>query len=351
MAGKKSKREMGPAKSGWLTSVRFVPFLALALNFGWRAVISSGSIPYLRWGSFVGFGPLDKLFSLHAMQLAVMAPINPPFFIGAVSSIYACAMIPLVESYRHPMNSLFSSQTWVSLASQILGRGVVFPVWWTGFINAGGMRAKPDESNGAHIHPYDAEGILAANILGFVVPALMMSLTKQSTWSFVWWLYPISYTLIPRAWKSLRSLFSGEIPDSKVVADKKLQDRAYLIIQFLYLTAFVYATTMHLSVVIPRLFHPPLLEALFGVSFSIPSPEDKVSIPRIAYQFIQWDAMALFGSSIVATLSLGRTAGEKIKLALWGLLATLVCGSGGTMAGVWAWRERRLYNERLTRNS
>jgi len=82
-----------------------------------------------------------------------------------------------------------------------------------------------------------------------------------------------------------------------------------------------------------------------SLTFSIPSIKT-TPLSKIAYQVIQWDGVFLFASSLVATLIFARTKTEAAKIAAFDLLATAACGTGGALAGIWAWREHRLHNER-----
>jgi len=340
------KRHQPKPPSYLKTILAFAPFAGSAVYLCWARLNKSGALDELitscsgasyRTGSRL----LDKLICANIkFYREALSPSNPPFFPGDVSSISACALIPLIESLRSNTPKPMQHPLITGLAAQTFGRGAIYPLFWSAFISSGAARKHPSESLGTYIHQYEAEGALLASVLGFILPGLGMSITKSSHWTLAWFIYPITLSLVRKSYSTLRRLFTNYHPPYEVS-----QQRAYYILQAAYFVQFLYATTLHLKVLGPRLFHPDKLKALMNLTFSIPSI-NTTALSKIAYQVIQWDGVILFVSSIVATFSFARSKTEFAWIAAFDLLAAAACGTGGALAGIWAWRERRLHDER-----
>jgi len=324
----------------------FVPFTASAIYLCWARLLKSGALDHLVSGCTgasyrTGSRLLDKFICSNVkFYLEALAPSNPPFFSGDVSSIAACALIPLVESLRSNTPKIMRYPVVTGLAAQTFGRGAIYPLYWSAFISSGAARKEPSKSTGSYIHQYEAEGALVASLLGFVLPGLGMSITKSAHWTLAWFIYPISLSIIQKSYSFLRRWLTAYHPPHEIS-----QKRAYHLLQISYFLQFLYATSMHIKVLGPRLFNPEQLKQLMGVTLNIPSI-NTTTVSKIAYQVIQWDGIVLFASSVVATFAFARTKKEAAKIALFDLLATAACGTGGALAGIWAWRERRLHDER-----
>lgn len=331
----------------WKTLLIFGPFTAGSVYLCWvrlvksgalKDIVSSCSTAFYRSGSRL----LDRFLCANVtFYRAALSPSNPPFFAGDVSSIAACALIPLIESLRSNTPESMKYPMVTGLAAQTFGRGAIYPLFWSSFLSSGAARSLPSESIGTFIHQYDAEGALLATLLGFVIPGLGMSITKSAHWTLAWFVYPITLSLISKGYPVIRRLMTPYHTNHEVS-----QRRAYYFLQASYLLQFLYATGLHIKVLFPRLLHRDQLKALMGLTFSIPSIKT-TPLSKIAYEVIQFDGLVLFASSIVATFGFARTKTEALKIALWDLLAIAACGTGGALAGIWAWRERRLREERL----
>jgi len=330
----------------WKTFLAFSPLTGSALYLCWIRLLNSGALNQLvtecsganyRTGSRI----LDRFICANVkFYRAALAPTNPPFFSGDVSSIAACAIIPLIESIRSSPPKGVQYPMVTGLAAQTFGRGAIYPLFWSTFISSGAARRQPSESSGSYIHQYDAEGALLASVLGFIIPGAGMSITKSAHWTLLWFIYPITLSVVQTTYSFLRRTLTAYHPTHEIS-----QRRAYHLLQANYFLQFLYATTLHLKVLGPRLFHIDQLKDLMRLTFKIPSIET-TPLSKIAYQVIQWDGVVLFASSLIATLGIARSKAEALKIAAFDLLATAACGTGGAMAGIWAWREHRLHGER-----
>jgi p-aminobenzoyl-glutamate transporter AbgT len=173
-----------------------------------------------------------------------------------------------------------------------------------------------------------------------------MSISKSTNWTLAWFIYPITMSFIQRLYSTLRRTWTAIQPTYK-----ESQKRAYYFLQATYFLQFLYATTLHIKVFGPRVFHLDQLIKLVHLETSIP-PTNSANheLTKTAYQVVQWDEVFMFTSSLIATLAFARTKSEAIKIAVFVLIATITCGTGSAMACIWAWREQRLHFERVIRH-
>ncbi|TDL17517.1 hypothetical protein BD410DRAFT_546088 [Rickenella mellea] len=330
----------------WKTMVISAPFTAAAINFTWRKMISSGAIPPLlsscpTFPIHTGVNPLDKFLcgSVSFLQ-AGLDPSNPPFLGGYMSSFTTCAIIPLIESQRMKTPGILSQPAILGVVSQVLGRATVYPTWWSLFVSSGGARRTPEESVGSEIDQYDAEGALVAVLIGFSLPALKFVTSRSSGWTLTWFLYPFTISLLRAVYPKLRRHLSGSPKDVK-----DSQELGYTITMLTYAVDFICATVPHLIVLVPRAAHPDMLKALFGLNANVPE-DANTSFIKVVFHTIQWDGLITFVSSLVATLSFSRSKWETLGLTVWNFASAVMFGTGGSLTGVWAWREMRMKSER-----
>jgi len=88
------------------------------------------------------------------------------------------------------------------------------------------------------------------------------------------------------------------------------------------------------------------VSSVLGAPLSIHG-QQALGLVKNCFHTMQYDALFVFTSSMVATLSFARNKKEAVKLGVWNFVATALFGTGGALTGVWAWREKRMRKERM----
>jgi len=247
---------------------------------------------------------------------------------------------PYTSTFAQRFDSLVLNPLFTNAFAQSLGGAIIYPFYWASFISSTQARKWPSLSPGSAIPQIPAESNLVSFVLGFVIPGVAMKYSKNTTWSLIWWFFPFTTFVYRGLYSYVRTRFCKSIQSST--------ETAYWITQATYLVGFLYATIFHLIVLVP-MFYPKvqwaILKALLGPTLSAPSPS--TDLPWTVLHILQYDAILIFGSAVVATLvGFARTKKEAVRLAVWNVFAIVFCGTGGAIAGVWMWREQRLKRER-----
>ncbi|KIJ45874.1 hypothetical protein M422DRAFT_29539 [Sphaerobolus stellatus SS14] len=315
---------------------------AAAIRYGWMRLIRTGSISILANTPPVvhtGISFLNKFITGNVNFLkAGLDPSIPPFLRGFLSSFLTCAYIPFIEASRTEPRV---SYPWlVGTMGQLLGRGIAYPIWWSVFAASGAARPTPVESAGSAIRDhYTAEGNLLAVVLGFLIPNLAFVKTQEDSWTLTWFLHPLSMALIQKLYVVLRTRLSGPPHDTQ-----DIRDGTHLLTLATCAVGFCYASIIHFRVMFPRIFNGQW-KNLLGLDFSIPA-EGTVSLAENVFHTLQWDAVSVFVSSLVAVLAFARNKSQAWKIAVWDLVGTLLFGTGGTLNVLWIWREVNLKRDR-----
>ncbi len=333
----------------WRTVLAATPYSAAAIWFYWARLFQCGICSYLR-----GLPPLtitrisfiDGFLSwnVHLIKEA-LNPNIPPFLSGFVSSLATVTYLPIIEASRESPNVPLSP-FWTGIYTQCFGRGVLFPWWYSTFAaTPGASRRSPGHARGSSISQYDAEANLFTILSGYIIPAILMSKTRSEGWILTWFLYPFTFALLPKFYKSIRKLISCTPKNHRASTD-----RGHQITLLVYIIGFVYASYLHLSVCAPIMLDPVAMKELLAPRVTFPTPssvsKDPLGVAKTILEAIRWDAWITFFASIGATMAFARSKREAIRLAIWAPIGLTVFGTGGVLNAVWFCRELRLKKDR-----
>ncbi|THG95215.1 hypothetical protein EW026_g6396 [Hermanssonia centrifuga] len=317
---------------------------------------------------------LDKLFTpLVSFFVAAFGDVGRtsssyPITLDFVWSFGAAIQLPLVEASRPGASSkwlLTIPMAWGILYQRVSG-GWVLPLWLLVWMQS------RSRAEGAVIEKLNAESILAGWWIGHTLPAMAMLIPGMPSFTSapIWIAFPILMSLGQQAYLAL-ARFVPSISNGK-------NGSGYIATQLVYLSSLSLSAIAHAHVVIiPGLaatdvpstmsdsnaFYNKLTGLLGHIyahyvppSFAIPSPQTTTAITGVQH-FVQFDVLIVFTAVWIAglwDLALRRrqhrtSVGEIRWLARSALLLFsigLVFGPGAPTAGLFAYREKMLEDDR-----
>lgn len=338
--------------SNWLMAVFVLPLVvfpsiaALAFKFIFGHIIQSGlgekigqqcplrpgqslasldDIPYSL--NYTGIGPVDqKMCTVVSVFHAAMSPVPSLFLNYFLWTCIPVIAIISIESCRNGRHFVLGMPVLFGLSIQTMSFGATMPLYWLLFIWTGtaGLRARDQRKQVSQAH---VEAIIFGIFIGYVVPTFCMFALEDPYVTAMWQLFPVWQALAHQAHLLGRPV--SHHPES-----------GYRTLQIFYFAIFILSSSVHLSLIGPRIHDFAKLEQMFVPSFSIlPS---NIAFELQVLDFLQFDAAFGFLSSLLATLWFGRTGKEVVGLAAWALLGSICFGPGAAITGAALWRESHL---------
>jgi len=277
--------------------------------------------------NYTGFGSVDQnactLVSIFHAAMSPAPSLFTNYFIWTLTPVVA---ISSIESCRNGRHFSLAVPVLFTLTMQVMSFGAVMPLYWLLFIWTGtaGLRAQGERTK---VPQAQAEAIIFGIFIGFVVPTLCMLALEDPYVTAMWQLFP--------AWQALAQrvhLFGRPV--------SRHPESGYRTLRALYIAIFILSSSIHLSVVAPRVHDFSSLKRIFVPSISV-LPSD-TALELQVLDFLQFDAVFGFLSSLLATLWFGHTGKEVMGLTVWALLGSILFGPGAAITGAALWRESRL---------
>jgi len=279
---------------------------------------------------YTGLHLLDeKLCGLVAFFHAAMTPGPFPFlayFMGTGAPLIA---IPAVESFRKGRHFSIGYPLVVGFFCQVATVGVTMPVFWLLFIVSGAAKLNRRSGNEqtlvTHAH---AEAIIFGVCVGSIIPTACMFLLNDPLVTAIWQAFPVWVSIAQFGHHLFRP--ASRYPES-----------GYKTVRALFVGLFIVSSSTHLASIWPKIGDLVALQFLFLPSIPVLNPAT-TTVELKVLDFLKWDAVFGFASSILATFWFARNAKQFTALLAWHVVAVPVFGPGAAIAGVAIWRESLL---------
>ncbi|CAG7854077.1 SubName: Full=Uncharacterized protein {ECO:0000313/EMBL:CCA70018.1} [Serendipita indica DSM 11827] len=178
------------------------------------------------------------------------------------------------------------------------------------------------------LNQVDVEAALIATVGGYLAPTAWMFLTKDSLAILVWQFFPIYLSILQNGWK----FYKRNAP----------RQPGFDLLQLSLFILSGVGTISWFYILKPHISNSILMDIYnWAPSWSIPD-RSTATLPSAALHILQYDALWMFGSAILAGVFLMDT----IKEALFAIqtipLFTLLFGPGAVIGGLWMYREMQL---------
>lgn len=280
--------------------------------------------------AYTGNLEVDKvLCGMGVFYHTAMTPSYIPFFLEFTGVIAAMSLIPFAEAARDHRSSFLGNGVpgTVGMLAQLLGPGLVMPLYYLLFVTTGAADRKPGSAGGAKINQGNAEALLFG-LMGCIIPTASMVLFQDPTVTAIWQLFPIIMEIAQFCHRIIR-------PPSR------LTESGYYTVQATYATVLVASTAIHIQYVWPLLSNIDALKQLFLPSFGSSDPGAAPLLDGIFY-FFKWD----FTLSVVSTYFLPLWFTDDllscVVVIVWCIATTIVLGPGAAIASILMWREEKL---------
>ena len=256
-------------------------------------------------------------------------------------------MFPAVEAARRGtgyFNVLVAFPFITLLIGQVATLGATLPVYWALFLAAGHHNVKQAD---AVISQRRAESIVFGFLVGIVAPSVaMMSLQTPKAIAF-WQRECFSYLVAAISWPVLICLFPAcplyfYIAQQLYLLVRRQQSKVqsgYRTIKTFYTIVFVISAATHITYLVKRSAHPDGILPFFIPPFH-PNRSTVMSVQAI--NILQWDAILITGSSILASFWFADSITEVASLLIWHAVMVPVGGPFASFTGVLLWRESKL---------
>ncbi|KAF7294721.1 Citreoviridin biosynthesis protein D [Mycena indigotica] len=254
-------------------------------------------------------------------HLAFTPEVRPllEYFFGTAFALLA---IPAFEAARPGRHSSLALPVIYGLCMQLFTVAAVLPIYWLVFIFTGAHRREP-QAGISMISAGHAQAIVFGLIIGVAVPSACLLVLQDATVTALWQLFPVWQYMA----QSFHLLLRRPVP----------QESGFTWIQVLYAATFMLASSTHLAFV----FGDNNLKAMFVPSFA---PRIGAAPNLQVLDLLQWDMGLAFVSTLLATISFGKTTTQRFRILLWNIVSSFVVGPGAAIAAVALWRESQLHN-------
>ncbi|KAJ7771583.1 hypothetical protein B0H16DRAFT_189065 [Mycena metata] len=275
---------------------------------------------------YTGVPGVDKrlcgLVTIFHFALAPEAVEFTSYFVGTAVPLLA---LPALESFRKKRSFLIAFPVIFGLVAQLMTVGVTLPIYWLIFILTGQANLRPGQTNTqlsrAHV------GAVAMGLaIGAAVPSLSLVVLEDPYVTAICQFFPLLQFLVQYGF----TLFQQPSPNAKT---------ARSVLFSLYMSIFALSAATHL-----KSFYTA--GSINGVNaLLIPSLAPLTSArPSLQVRdFLQWDAICAFGSTMLATFWFLDRPTQILDLALWYTVGSVILGPGAAIAVVALWRESHLH--------
>lgn len=239
------------------------------------------------------------------------------------------AFATLLESTRSDRSKVASYPVILGILYQTITGGLAISVFWGLFL----WNVRPGSRTLARapVTRVDAEAALVAVIVGYYIPTVWMTVTKDPLAVVVWQPFPIYMSLVQHLVRRVRDPGPGRQSELGL----QIVRIGFAITSTIATVSYIYAVLPHLSETIVTDF----IEWL--PSLTIPDPKT-TTISSAALHLIQYDVAMSLGSAIVAAILLLPSAKDQTFISEAAPMVLAVAGPGIIIGGLWVFREELL---------
>ncbi|KAJ7184373.1 hypothetical protein C8R46DRAFT_1063876 [Mycena filopes] len=276
--------------------------------------------------AYTGISAVDKrLCGLVTLFHFALAPDAVPFTTYFVSTALPLLALPAIESFRKGRSALIALPVLFGLISQLMTVGVILPIYWLLFILTGSASLRSGDPN-TQLARAHVGAVTIGLAVGAAVPSLALMVLEDPYVTALWQFFPLLQFLAQLGWSRIQK----PSPTDKTARSLLFSG---------YMSIFALAAATHLKSL--------WVAGSYGgaKALLIPSlaPLTAVQPSLQTRDFLQWDAICAFGSTMLATLWFADRPAQVLDIALWNGAASIVVGPGAAIAVVGLWRESRLH--------
>ncbi|KAJ7273017.1 hypothetical protein C8J57DRAFT_264216 [Mycena rebaudengoi] len=273
---------------------------------------------------YTGIPVVDqRLCGLVSLFHLALTPEALPFVATFMVSAVPLLALPAFESVRNGRPALLALPVVFGLVAQLMTVAVIWPMYWLIFILTGAAQRRP----GTHISKAHAQAVVFGITSGAAVPTLCLTVLEDPYVTAVWQFFPVLQWLAQSAHLLVRH------PSANAKS-------GYSWIRALYIGAFMLSAATHIAA-LSKAQNLENIKALF-----LPSLVPLTSAaPNLQVRnFLQWDAVFAFGSTLLASVWFAQNAQQAVTIVLWNITGTILVGPGAAIAAVALWRESYLHS-------
>ncbi|OAX40517.1 hypothetical protein K503DRAFT_768522 [Rhizopogon vinicolor AM-OR11-026] len=278
--------------------------------------------------AYTGYPDLDfRMCALVALFHALLDPAYRPLVAELMTALAAVTMIPFVEAAREKRSIFLRMPAAVGILFQFFSFAFIMPLYYVALILTGAAISRSVKGSGTKISQGNAEALLFALIVGYVIPTVCMVVFQHVTSTALWQGYPIIMALAQFAHLIIR-------PSSRHLKS------GYATVQAMYAFIFVASAVLHMYYTWPLFFDIQQFQKVLVPQLAL--SERLLSLPEGVAAVIQWDAVFGIGSTLLVSFWFAQSAKEIVLLFLWHVVISIALGPGAAIAGVLLVREARL---------
>ncbi|KAJ7677227.1 hypothetical protein B0H17DRAFT_1015931 [Mycena rosella] len=255
-------------------------------------------------------------------HLALSSETSPflNYFFGTALPLLA---IPALESFRRGRHFLLALPVVFGLIMQLMTVGAILPIYWLIFITTGSARRRAAKEK-SEISQTHAEGVIVGLAVGAGIPSVCLSLLQDPYVTAVWQFFPLLQFLAQTGHLLVRR------PNA---------NSGYSSIRALYIGIFLLSAATHIGSLLATNNIGDIKALLIPSLAPLTDAQPNFQVR----DFLQWDAVFAFGSTLLASLWFAKNAIEVIYIVLWNSIASVAVGPGAAIAAVALWRESQLH--------
>lgn len=277
-------------------------------------------IPHQYQYSHIAFP--DRIICMLAEFFKVMfSPQHSSYTTHFLTGFSAEVSIFLIEGSRSD-RSWLSNPPIIGMVYQILGAGSLIPLSLLIVILGSKGRARQPLTQA------QAESILLAIILGYLLPTLIMFITLDTKITMLWQCFPVWQFLMQRLYLSIRTKKNGS---------------GFHILKLALYATIVSSMLIHFTI----LHSSPVLRAPISAlinwwpSWYLPDPR-LATIESTAYHLIKWDSILSYSACVLAACSFAETWSDVITILGIAPICSALFSPGAFISSLWIYREWQL---------
>lgn len=231
-------------------------------------------------------------------------------------------LLPTFEAYRPRQSRILRYPAVWFLLSQIITIGGAISIYWFAFIMVGSAQKYRKSSSKLYTQA-EAEALVFGLFVGAVIPSVAMLMWDDNQITALWQFYPIYIAIA----ESIHLFFrpSSRYPQS-----------GFVTLRVLFFAAFILSSSIHISVIWPRINDWDQLKNLLLPSLTPLSSDIAIAFHYL--DFLKWDINIGYTSTTLATLWFAENRKQLFAIVLWYAFAVPILGFGAAVTGVVLWR-------------
>ena len=279
--------------------------------------------------AYTGYPDLDfRLCALVALFQTLLDPAAyRPLVVELMTTLAVITMIPFVEAAREKRSILLRMPGVVGILFQLFSFAFIMPLYYIALILTGAAISRPVKGSGTKINQGNAEALLFALIIGYIIPTIYMIVSQGVISTALWQGYPIIMALAQFAHLIIR-------PSSRHAQS------GHTTIQAMYGFIFAASAGLHIYYTWPLFFDIQQFQKILVPHLAL--SKRPLSLLEGVAAVLQWDTVFATGSTFLVTFWFAQSVKDILLLFLWHVVISIAFGPGAAIAGVLLVREARL---------